>query len=784
MGHREREAVLACGVVLAGLFCSTGARAQDDDDNEPGRGVARISLIDGDVSVRRGDSGEWVAAAVNAPLVVEDRISTGSNSRAEVQFDYANMIRLGSGAEVRITQLENRRYLMQVAQGTVIFRVLRNSEADVEVSTPSVSVRPRERGSYRITVNPESTEITVRSGEVEIFTPRGVERLNSGGTMLVRGSASQPEFQTVRAIERDDFDRWNEDRDRYLERSRSYQYVHRDIYGADDLDDHGSWVWVAPYGHVWRPRVAVGWAPYRYGRWTWADWYGWTWHSYDPWGWAPFHYGRWFWAASRGWCWYPGGLYSRHYWRPALVGFFGVGGFGVGVGFGRVGWVPLAPYERYHPWYGHRYYGGYRSPGYIDRSVNITQNVNITNIYRNSRVTNGVTAVDAGDFGRGRLGNIARVDEAQMRQANLIRGQLPVAPGRESLRWGDREVSRIPRTTEDGRFFSRRQPAPVDRVPFSEQRNRLEQISRHTSGDVAQAIPRSESVRAQAVQRHENGAEGARGWRSVDNAPSPDAPLRRSEGSAESSRGWRRFGEPPAPTLRSGGSEGAAVVRRSEDSRQGGGGWRRFGEPAQTLSATDSTPIRRNTGDAIQRGAGDRDRGSWRRFGDSSLSGRDPVTIRRDQERTAERGWLNFGEPRETGRSIDRGDAGRRMERQAERPSLERSRPESLQIAPPVIRERSIPRVDGGGSFGGRTQRGEVRSEGRDFSRSDAGSVYRGGGERMSRGGGGWSGGSERMSRGGGGTSRSGGGGRRRWHVPQRRGWHVSRRRPHPIELL
>jgi hypothetical protein len=53
--------------------------------------VARISLMNEDVSVRRPDSGEAVAAALNALLVVQDQLLTGPDSRAEVQFDWAQM---------------------------------------------------------------------------------------------------------------------------------------------------------------------------------------------------------------------------------------------------------------------------------------------------------------------------------------------------------------------------------------------------------------------------------------------------------------------------------------------------------------------------------------------------------------------------------------------------------------------------------------------------------------------------------------------------------------------
>src|SRR5579872_5165770 len=139
------------GVVLMGVGVLTPARAQDADDMQ--RGVARISLMNGEVSVRRGDSGERVAGVINAPLLSDDRISTSPNSRIEVQFDSANILRIGGNAEVRLTQLEATRYQMEIAHGTVTFRVMRPSSANVEVDTPSVSVRPSKIGIYRISVN-------------------------------------------------------------------------------------------------------------------------------------------------------------------------------------------------------------------------------------------------------------------------------------------------------------------------------------------------------------------------------------------------------------------------------------------------------------------------------------------------------------------------------------------------------------------------------------------------------------------------------------------------------
>ena len=62
----------------------------------PAPEVARISLIHGDVSTQRGDSGDWGNTSINAPLVRGDQVATGENARAEIQLDYANILRLAA----------------------------------------------------------------------------------------------------------------------------------------------------------------------------------------------------------------------------------------------------------------------------------------------------------------------------------------------------------------------------------------------------------------------------------------------------------------------------------------------------------------------------------------------------------------------------------------------------------------------------------------------------------------------------------------------------------------
>jgi hypothetical protein len=407
------------------------AWAQEPGD-APEHGVARISMMSGDVTVRRGDSGEDVAAEVNAPLVALDHVFTNQGSRAELQFDSANFLRLAPDSEVRLAELADRDYLVQLSAGTLTFRVLDNSDAQAEISTSNISIRPRQKGTYRITVHDDgNTEVTVRSGEAEIYVGGKSDRLRAGQTLLVNGDASDPERNYVRAIPRDDWDRWNETRDRDHNRSDSYKYVNRHVHGAEDLYGYGRWVYDSPYGWVWAPNVTVGWAPYRVGRWVWVNFYGWTWVSGDPWGWAPYHYGRWYHTPGYGWVWYPGEPRVRYYWRPALVVFFGWGN--------NVGWVPLAPREVYRPWYG-------PSRTVVVNNTTVVNNINVVNTYRNAHFVsgrNGVTSVGSGDFGRRNItiNSFVIAKNHDLEHTNNAGHWLPKEPSRENRQFSNRVAS-------------------------------------------------------------------------------------------------------------------------------------------------------------------------------------------------------------------------------------------------------------------------------------------------------------------------------------------------------
>jgi hypothetical protein len=522
---------------------ASGAAAPPD---QPGKGVARISVLNGDAAVKHSDAGDWIAAVLNAPLLAGDTLSVTPGATVELQMDSANFARVAGDSEVHIASLDNGHYQLQLAKGLVTYRSLRQSSASGEVDTPLVAVRPTGLAAVRVEVSPDSsTRVTVRHGDVEIYTPKGTEQVHEGNSMVLRGSADDPEFQVMAAIAPDAWDTWNDQRDTYLTRAQSPRYVNPDITGAEDLDNYGRWGNDPQYGDVWTPNVPTGWAPYRNGQWVWNDAYGWTWVDYDPWGWAPFHYGSWYFRTGIGWSWFPGARYGHYWYRPALVSFFGFGGVGVGFGFGNIGWVALAPFEIFHPWY-----GGGRGFGF--NSVNVVRNVNIVNVYRNARVAGGATSVTSAEFQRGNFRGATSVGTAQLASASSIRGAGPIAPSAANRNFTNRSVSAAgPRAQVAGQHFA---SAPMNGARpaasgapgwqrFNGQQAAQSQGQRFGSGPAASGGARSLQVAPPIVRQgasapgsanHTPGSFGAPSYRSAPapaqspsyRAPSAPAPAR------------------------------------------------------------------------------------------------------------------------------------------------------------------------------------------------------------------------------------------------------------------
>jgi hypothetical protein len=614
---------------------------QGQQQNNASTGVARVSYINGQVSTMRGDTGQWAAAALNAPLVNGDKVSTGNGSRAEIELDYANVLRLAGQTEASIATLSHDQIQVQVAQGLVDYWVDKNNQANLEIDTPNAAIHPLEAGVYRIeVVSASDTRVIVRRGRAQISTPQGSAELKQHEMMEVQG-VENPQYQVVDAPAQDDWDKWNSQRDDIIANARSWQYDNHYYTGTENLDTSGQWQYVPGYDWCWTPYVDEGWVPYSAGSWEWEPFYGWTWVSHEPWGWAPYHYGRWF-LYGNSWMWWPGPVtpFYNPIWAPAYVSFFGFGwgGFGFGFGFGRIGWLPVGPFDPFFPWYGRGFgYGaGFWNRGFGYHFTNITNINNFRNgrmpfypalagrgrpVYSNfrgaltnSRIRNAIVNMPANRFGTGRLGRSYQrlgVSQAQFRQASLVSGHVPIVPTRASLSASGRMASRssLPSASVNNRhFFAVQRPA---------------------------AAPRSFTQQAAGVRRMvQSGrySSGSNGSRSFARSSQPSS-IRRSAGGTFTNRpqgmsgqSWQRFSSTRSRTYSAGaGARVGATGQFSRSSQPSASGWRKFAGSGNANASRSQfrsgasgsqNPGRRSSSRSFGGGASASARGgqSWNRF--------------------------------------------------------------------------------------------------------------------------------------------------------------------------
>jgi hypothetical protein len=334
----------------------------DDYTPEVTARVVRISFIRGDVQIRRADENgvkaDWERAALNLPIVEGDEISTGENTVVEIQLDSSNHIRLWENAYLKFTTLRDEGIAVSLPQGTMSFRALTfdKNKSYFEVDAPGTTVSVERAGMYRIDAgDTQSEEIRVSAtedGEAKVYTQTSGFALRNGRTariFIVGNYAGDYETSDVARIT-DEFGEWVLQRDAIIVKrlNEAYydKYYDRDIYGAEDLNEYGDWIYTRDYGYVWKPSpnsvsTYYNWSPYRYGHWRWVPYYGWTWVNDESWGWATYHHGRWVWYSGY-WVWSPYGYYRwrRSWWQPAMISIV--------TWNGSVIWYPLGWNDSYY----------------------------------------------------------------------------------------------------------------------------------------------------------------------------------------------------------------------------------------------------------------------------------------------------------------------------------------------------------------------------------------------------------------------------------------------------
>jgi len=363
---------LAAAVLAVLGACSHGTATPATSDSaagtvatDPPNRVARLSAVDGDVSLQTADTSSWVQATPNYTVTTGDRVATGKTGRAELDLGSAAM-RFNDDADVTVTNLGDHFTQLGVDQGALDASLYQYDPADsVEIDTPNGALMPTSAGTYYVSIDPndDATLVNVVSGALNLTGP-GISQVLNGG-QLVRLVGTNP-IQVVAVTEPvaafAPLDRWRAERDaRWQPGSPTARYVNASTPGWEDLDDNGSWVADQTSTQVWCPtHTTREFVPYRAGHWSWVEPWGWTWVDDAPWGYTTSHYGRWervttaSCQSSNNWAWVPGPANVAPVYAPALVAF--VDGATLSLATSAAppaaeAWFPLGPSEPFYPTY-------------------------------------------------------------------------------------------------------------------------------------------------------------------------------------------------------------------------------------------------------------------------------------------------------------------------------------------------------------------------------------------------------------------------------------------------
>jgi hypothetical protein len=338
-------------IVLLSVFLTSGFVFAGDDGKTQIPKVARISFIEGNAEIRRADSHDWEWAVINLPLVEGDSIVTDSESKLEIQFDKNSYLRLDSNSHLKILTLRNEGIAVSLVEGNLSLRLFDfdKKKTFFEIDAPKTTVAIQKEGLYSIDAS-SGVEVKIKTieGEARVYSTDSGFTLRTGRSAVIQVEGAMAGDWNFSMILSDEWDEWVEKRDRKiiekLNRANYRRFYDDLLYGAEDLEEYGSWIYTKEYGWVWKPydntiKIYSGWSPYRYGHWRWIPPFGWVWICDEPWGWVTYHYGRWVYV--NGWVWIPHHpTWGIVVWSPALVVITYVEDY--------ICWYPLPYYYSYH----------------------------------------------------------------------------------------------------------------------------------------------------------------------------------------------------------------------------------------------------------------------------------------------------------------------------------------------------------------------------------------------------------------------------------------------------
>jgi hypothetical protein len=292
---RTASTVSAVGWIFCAVSFLPGVKCEAKNP-QPGAvmpEIVRLSYVDGDVRIMRGDDGkkvsgtEWQQAAVDTPVEGGFSVVTGAG-RAEIEFEDASVAYLARNSVLMFDQLAAQDGVtyshMQLLSGTMTMRLRPEFPGEeYVVATPQGNLRlgfPREvvvspQGTVglgspravfvRVQSYLDATVMTPLDDETRKSHPGSEQDLAPGESVVLHNGRAETvqAADAVQQLDGDGFDTWVasrlQERDEAMAAVEQEAGLKAPIPGLAEMEGQGTFFDCEPYGRCWEPRD--GWQP-------------------------------------------------------------------------------------------------------------------------------------------------------------------------------------------------------------------------------------------------------------------------------------------------------------------------------------------------------------------------------------------------------------------------------------------------------------------------------------------------------------------------------------------
>jgi len=233
--------------------------------------VVRISYVEGDVRIARGEQNEkpagpaWVKATTDLPLETGFSLVTGSG-RAEIEFEDASTLYLGENSVLTLNDLQTTSGIphseLALLSGTVTLHIRPSAAGEsfiLRTPTDELTTSFPHKTYMRVSSYTDAIAITAHDGGFLHVQESGDEKMSAGQTLFFRGgvrvNAPAPDAEGGFA----DWDKWVSER--VEQRKASMADVMKaaglssPIPGLAEMKDQGTFFECAPFGTCWEPNA-------------------------------------------------------------------------------------------------------------------------------------------------------------------------------------------------------------------------------------------------------------------------------------------------------------------------------------------------------------------------------------------------------------------------------------------------------------------------------------------------------------------------------------------------